>query len=122
MVSSTPEGTGIGCLPMRDISRSPHLGDELAANAVAASVVSGHQALGGGDDRSAHAAEDARDVLRGDVGAPAGLGDSLEPGDHRRAALRVLEPHVQLLADASALDRPALDVALLLQDARELGL
>src|SRR6476469_4537010 len=121
MVSSTPEGTGMGCLPMR-LMALPDLRDELAAVTAAAVFVAGHQAVRSGDDRGAHATEDARDVLRGDVGAATGLGDALEAGDDRRAALRVLQPDVQLLADAGALDRPALDVALLLQDARELGL
>src|SRR3954463_8142908 len=115
IVSSTPEGTVMGCLPIRLIAL-PDLRDELAAVAAAARVVAGHQAVGSGDDCGAHAAEHARDVLRGDVGAAAGLRHALQPGDDRRAALRVLEAHVQLLADAGALDRPALDVALLLED------
>src|SRR5947209_3384516 len=68
MVSSTPEGTGIGCLPIRLIGL-PDLRDDLAADAVATRVVAGHQARGGRDDCSAHAAEDARNVLRGDVDA-----------------------------------------------------
>src|SRR4051794_32399804 len=121
IVSSTPEGTGIGCLPMRDMAL-PDLRDELAADAVAARVVTRHEAARSGDDRGAHAAEDARDVLRGDVGAATGLGDAAQARDDRAARLRVLEAHVQLLADAGALDRPALDVALLLQDPGQLRL
>src|SRR4051794_6120859 len=97
IVSSTPDGTGIGCLPIRDM-RLPDLRDELAANAVTACVVTGHQAARGRDDRCAHATEDARDVLRGDVGAATRLGDALQARDDRAAVLRVLEAHVQLVA------------------------
>src|SRR4051794_41913005 len=73
----------MGCLPMRDIS--PDLRDDLAADAVAARVVTGHQSVGSGDDRGAHAAEYARDVLRGDVGAAAGLRHPVQAGDDRSA-------------------------------------
>src|SRR6476469_6465621 len=98
IVSSTPDGTVMGCLPIR-LMALPDLRDDLAAVAVAPGVVTGHQSVGSGDDRGAHATEDARDILRRDVGAATGLGDALQPGDDRRAALRVLESHVQFLAD-----------------------
>src|SRR5215210_7372884 len=117
---STPSGTSIGCLPMRLIACLPDPRDQLAADPRAVRVVAGHHAAGGGDDRRAHAAEDPGDVLRIHIAAPAGLREALEPGDHGLAVLRVLQPHVQLLADARGLDRPGLDVALLGQDARDL--
>src|SRR5258705_4950005 len=120
-VSWTPEGTGMGCLPIRGPGL-PDLRDDLAADAGTAGVVTGHQAVGSGDDRRAHAAEDARDVLRGDVGAATRLGDTPQARDHRAAVLRVLELHAQRLAHAGALDVPAFDVALLLEDSGQLRL
>ena len=43
----TPEGTGIGCLPILDMARSPNLGEDLAADARCACVVAGHHAVRG---------------------------------------------------------------------------
>src|SRR5687767_5677889 len=57
MATVTPVGTGMGCLPIRDIGL-PDLRHQLAADALAARVVAGHHALGRGDDRGAHAALD----------------------------------------------------------------
>src|SRR3954463_6901350 len=102
IVSSTPEGTVIGCRPIRDMPL-PDLRYELAAVTAAARVVAGHQAVRRRHDRRAHSAENARHFLGRDVGATTGLGNALEPRDDRRAALGVLQAHVQLLADASAL-------------------
>src|SRR5918992_440438 len=116
IVISTPSGTGMGCLPIR-LTRSPDPCDELAADAFAAGVVAGHDALGGGHDGRAHAAVDPGDLGRVDVLAPAGLGQPLDAGDHGLAVLRVLELHAQDLADAAAVGLVALDVALLGEDA-----
>src|ERR1700726_266440 len=67
----TPAGTGMGCLPILDISSSsPDLRQDLAAHARGASVMAGHHATRGRHDRGAHAAEYLRDVLGVDVGAP----------------------------------------------------
>src|SRR6185436_12884635 len=91
IVTVTESGTGMGLRPMRDM-RSPDLGDDLAADARLARVVAGHHAVGRGDDRGAHAAEHLRDVRGVDVGPLARARDAPDPGDHRRAVLRVLEP------------------------------
>ena len=40
----TPDGTGIGCLPILDISRLPDLRQNLAADARRTRVVAGHHA------------------------------------------------------------------------------
>src|SRR3712207_1074957 len=64
IVTSTVEGTGIGCFPMRLMIRLPNVRDDLAADALAPRVVAGHYSPGGGDDRRAHAAEDLRDLVR----------------------------------------------------------
>src|SRR5215213_558081 len=88
-VMVTPEGTGMGFLPIRDIwliegsGALPDEGDDLAADAVLAGLVARHDALGGGQDRGAHAAEDLRDALGVHVGAPAGARHALEARDHR---------------------------------------
>src|SRR5260370_38994216 len=120
----TPEGTGMGCLPMRHIS-SPHLRQDLAADAGGAGVVAGHHAVGGGDDRGAHAAEHLGDRLRIDVGAPAGAGHAAQAGDRRAALLGVLEADLDDLAGAAlgwVEHRPVLDVALLAEDPCQLAL
>src|SRR5262249_15695709 len=62
------------------------------------------------------------DLTGGHVLAAAGPGYALEAGDDRRALLGVLEAHAQGLADARGLGRVVLDVALLLEDAGDLGL
>ena len=41
----TPAGTGMGCLPILDISRLPDLRQDLAADARGARVVAGHHAV-----------------------------------------------------------------------------
>src|SRR4051794_41704007 len=71
MNTSTPAGTGMGCFPIRLMPASPHVGDDLAAHLLALGLVTGHDALGGRDDRGAHAAEDLGDLARVDVGAAA---------------------------------------------------
>src|SRR5215207_4298258 len=124
IVTETESGTGMGFLPMRDIAL-PDLGDDLAADARLAGVVTGHHAVGRGQDGGAHAAEHLRDVLGVDIGPLARARDAPDPGDHRRAVLRVLEADDEALAGGAgtALDRlEGLDVALLAQDPGDLGL
>src|SRR5213083_1783877 len=58
----TPLGTGMGCFPIRDISRSPDVGHYFAADALADRLVAGHDALRRRDDRRAHAALDLGDL------------------------------------------------------------
>src|SRR5947209_4433319 len=124
----TPAGTGIGCFPIRDMVRLWGLPDprhDLTADALAASVVSGHDSSGGRDDGRAHAALDAGHVGVVDVDATARTRDALDAGDDRLALLGVLQRHGQLLAGAPARGRMhlvAVDVALLLEDAGDLAL
>src|SRR5205085_4367227 len=120
----TPEGTGMGCLPIRDI-RLPHPRHDLAADSLDPRVMTGHKASGGGDDRRSHPALDPRDVGMVDVRALTWPRDALKPGDNGLALGRVLERHRDLIAGASLSRRThgeVLDVALLLQDARDLTL
>src|SRR3954453_9316085 len=123
IVTGTPVGTGMGCFPIRLMTaKSPDVRDHFAADALAPRLVAGHHALRRGEDRGAHAALDLGDLAVPDVHAPARRGDALHAADHRLAALGVLQAHAQHLADPTRLGAEGLDVALLLQDARELGL
>src|SRR3954447_18448246 len=64
----TASGTGTGFLPIRLIrSQSPDVGDDLAADALGAGFVAGHDASGGADDRGAGAPLDPRHALVVDV-------------------------------------------------------
>src|SRR3954463_10549840 len=53
MFTSTPEGTVMGSLPMRDIvspPSSPHVGEDFPPHTLLARLPVGHQTAGGGDD------------------------------------------------------------------------
>src|SRR5947209_17603783 len=85
MAIVTPVGTGIGCLPILDIASLPGLpdpGHDLASHALMSGVVAGHDPLGGGDDRGAHAALDAGNVGVIDVRTPTGPRHALDARDH----------------------------------------
>src|SRR5437868_7093831 len=111
----TPDGTGMGFFPIR-LMRLPDLGEYLAADARGTGVVAGHHAVGGGQDRGAHAAEDLRDVRGVHVRAAAGARDPLQAGDHRDARLGVLELDHEGLARAVGAGLVGADVALLLEE------
>src|SRR4051794_275892 len=89
----TPEGTVMGCLPMRDIVRSPYERDDLAPDALATGLVPRQDAMRRGHDRGPHAALDAGDLGVRDVVSAARARDALEAEDHRGAVLGVLELH-----------------------------
>ena len=61
MVTSTPPGTVMGDLPMRDMrySDSPHVAEDFAADFALARFAVGHQPLAGGQDSHTETAEDA---------------------------------------------------------------
>src|SRR5215204_933139 len=119
---STPSGIWIGFLPIRLISASPDVRDDLSADAPLPCLVTGHDAARGRHDRGAHSAEDPRDVLLGDVAAPPGTGDPLHTRDHGAPVLGVTQLDLDHLADPGGLDAEVGDVALLLEDARHLAL
>src|SRR4051812_38089728 len=96
----TPEGTGIGCLPIRLIAASPDLRDEFAPDALVAGVVAGHHAVRRGDDRRAHAALHLGNVLGVDVGAPARPRHPAQARDDGLAILGVAQDDAHVLAGA----------------------
>src|SRR6185312_12932392 len=84
MTTSTPAGTVIGCLPMRDIScapLSPDEGEDFPAYALLGGLPVGEQPGGCGDDRHTQATEHLGQ--RGGLGVDpqAGLGDPAQASD-----------------------------------------
>src|SRR4051794_5018212 len=121
----TPEGTGMGFLPIRDMVWLPDVRDDLAADARVATLVAGHHASRRGHDRRPHAAEHLRDLGVVDVAALAGARDAPQAGDRRAPLIGVLERHADELAGVIGgrrLDGEVADVALLLEDAGHLAL
>src|SRR4051794_21996293 len=127
----TPDGTGMGFLPMRLMvlgvggGTSPDVGHDLAADARVAGLVAGHHTPRGGHDRGPHAAEDLGDLGVPDVMALPGARDALEAGDGRATLVGVLERHADQLArvvGGGRLDLEVANVALLLEDAGHLAL
>src|SRR5919107_1307097 len=124
-VTSTPDGTGTGSLPMRDMlflsrsRRSPDVGDDFATHAGSVRLLVGQQALGGRDDRDAEAAEDLGQAGRLRVHPQTGLGDAADAGDRALTVLAVLQGDGEGLADLALLglvDRVAGDVTLARED------
>src|ERR1700730_18112765 len=121
----TPDGTGIGCLPILDTARSPDLGQDLAAEALGTRVVAGHHAMRGRDDRGAHATEHLRYVLGIDVCALPGTRDAPQPRDCRAPVLGLLQADLDQLAGAAVgrrHERPRVDVSLLGENPCQLAL
>src|SRR5829696_6659374 len=125
-LTSTPDGTGTGSLPMRDMSatslvprRSPHVGEHFAAHAGAVRLLVGQQALRCGDDRDAEATEHLGQCGRLRVHPQPRLGDPPDARDRALPVLPVLQGDRQGLADLALLrlvHRIPRDVALVGQD------
>src|SRR6058998_2121640 len=64
-LTSTPFGSSIGFLPIRDMERFslPDLAEDFTADAALDGFVAGEHALRRGNDGQSEAAEDARDLL-----------------------------------------------------------
>src|SRR3954447_5293109 len=123
IVTSTPDGTGMGRRPIRDMS--VHLPDEredFAAQLRLARLLAGHDPLARADDDDAQAAEHARDVRLACVDAQAGLADPLEAGDDRDLPVDVLQGDAQVGGRAVLLLADVGDEALVLEDAGDLTL
>src|SRR4051812_44612887 len=94
MAMLTPVGTGMGCLPIRDMRHHlPDEGHDFAADAALRGCAVGDETVRGGQDRGAHPAEHARQAVLARVDAASGLGDALEIGDDALAAASVLQLH-----------------------------
>src|SRR5262249_39296095 len=120
-VTATPLGTSIGLRPMR-LMALPHEAEHLAADAALRGLAAGDHAGRGGQDGGAQAAEHLRQAVVLGVDPPARLGDALEALDDALTAVGVLEGDRQVLERAVLGHVEAFDVALLLQQARDLDL
>src|SRR5436853_7344256 len=88
---STPLGISMGFLPIRLIyvprsvpwsfPSSPHVGEDLAADALPGRRTVGHDAAGGRDQRDTEPAHHARQVAAAPAGPPARPGHPAEGGD-----------------------------------------
>src|SRR5258707_14739568 len=85
MVSFTLAGSSMIFLPIRDITRFqlPNDGEQFATDVLLLGFAAADDALRGGKDGDAHAAEHARDFRGADILAQAGLAYALEAGDGR---------------------------------------
>src|SRR3954454_25165646 len=107
----TPSGTAMGFFPIRLTSRSPHVGDDLAADAPLVRLVPGHHADRCGQDRHSHSAHHAWDLVVRDVAAAPRARDAPQAGHDGPPTVRVLEMDPDDIADGWRLHREALDVA-----------
>src|SRR5947207_640796 len=107
--------------PIRDMaSLLPDRADDLAADAALLRVVAGEESLRGGDDRHAEAAEHLGQLVLAGVEAAARLARTSDAVDDRVSRLVVLQVEAEE-PDAAVVEHlVVLDVALVLQDAREL--
>src|SRR6266481_5460018 len=131
MATFTPAGTGIGLFPIRDIfffslnskCPLPHFAKNFAAQLGFARRAAAHQPLRRGHDADAQSAHHGTDVRRAEIRACARARDALQPGDHAAAVRRVLQENAQHLTRLVFVHQfVGRDVALFLQDARDLGL
>src|SRR6185436_15091398 len=122
--TSTPCGSAISFLPMRDMDLSlPDLAEDFAAHAGARRLGSREHALRGRDDGQPESAEDAGDFLFAAIHALSGTRDALDAVNHRLVA-RVLEVHAQRPLRTAVLfdDLVVTDESLGLEDAGDLDL
>src|SRR5688572_5170635 len=125
-VTSTPDGTAMGSLPMRDmlllsfsVSSLPDVGEDFPTHALLVGLAVGQQALAGRDDRDTQAAEHLRETGALGVDPEAGLADAPDARDGALAVAAVLEGDVERLAHLALgrlRDVVRRDVALLLED------
>src|SRR6267378_3937053 len=138
----TPAGTGIGLRPIRDIysslfkslpswaqhaaplqTRLPDFAKNLAAHFGLARRTAAHQPLRRGHDADAQPAYDGTNVGRAEIRTGARARDALQAGDHAAAVRGVLQENAQHLTRLVLVHQlVGRDVALVLEDARNLGL
>src|SRR6185503_6498722 len=133
----TPFGIVMGFLPIRDISQLsavgigrplPNVAEDFAADAGLHRRASGHHAARRGEDARAQPRQHFRHVLLAEVDAAARAADPLDARNQLLAVRPVLEEQAQRLDRRGRRDHDlvqqleALDVALVLEDAGDLGL
>src|SRR5262245_983437 len=115
----TPLGISMGFLPIRLIAL-PDEGEDLAADASLGGLAGGDHAGRRGQDRGAEPAEDAWEAVLLGVDATPGLGDARAVGGDALAVLAELELDHEVVHGRRLDDAVALDVALLVEQARDL--
>src|SRR4051812_31636009 len=132
-VTSTPDGTVMGSLPIRDMlvsplgPSSPDVGEDFPTYALLVRLAVGQQTLARRDDRDAEATEHLGQAGVLGVHPQARLRDPADAGDRALSVLAELQGHDQRLAHSAGrglgvLHLPGGDVALLLQDVGDAGL
>src|SRR5207244_3252315 len=118
-VTSTAEGNVIGALPMRDMTNSsPHVAEDLTADAPLTRLTVGHETLAGRQDGHTETAEHSGQLVGTGVDTQSRLRHPPETGDGPSPIRRIL--HVDLERPARparrVLDVKPPDVALPRQD------
>src|SRR5687768_4578680 len=125
IATSTPDGTAMGSLPIRDmsslllVSSLPDVGEDFPTHALLVCLAVGQQALARRDDRDTQPAEHLRETRVLGVDPETGLADAADPGDGALAVAAVLErdgERAAHLALGGLLHVERRDVALLLED------
>src|SRR6266542_6677361 len=115
----TPDGISMGCFPIRLID-SPDEADDLAAYSSLLRRPARDEAARRGQDRRPHAAQDAWQPVLACVDSPTRLRDPAEVGDDPLAVPSELELDDERVVAVALADVVIGDVALLLEQARDL--
>src|SRR5215213_5616809 len=123
-VAVTPDGTGTGRLPIRDmmlIPSSEHREENFAAHVGVARLVVSHNSLRCGQHRNSETVVHARQVLHRGIDSPPRLRYPLDLANYR-LAVEIFQFDLKLAAAGSMLDAGvAADVALRLQHLEHTG-
>src|SRR6202012_305315 len=112
----------VRCATLYSSPPLPDVGEDFPAHAVLLGLLVGHQAAGRRDDRDAEPTEHPGQVVLLRVHAQAGLGDPLDARDRALPGVAELQRDHEVLANFGVLDAPGGDVALLLEDLRDVRL
>src|SRR6185436_11823758 len=124
--TSTPDGTGTGSRPIRDMSTPPlplpDVGEDFSAYTLFCRLLVSQQAGGRGNDGHTETAENLGKARRLGVDAEPWLGHPTHTSDGTLAVGAVLQVDGQRLAYLGLADPPARDVTLGLENLRDMGL
>src|SRR3954471_3494345 len=108
IATSTPDGTAMGSLPMRDMLVSlllglwsPDVGEDFPTHALLVGLTVGQQALAGRDDRDTQPTEHLGQARVLGIHPQAGLADASDAGDRALPVTPVLERDGERLRDAA---------------------